>query len=64
MNIYVLTQQRAEGKITVAKVQASTQGQAARRLYRANRIKPEQARQLGFSVDYHAPAPTKEQLRG
>jgi hypothetical protein len=56
MNSYALIRRQADATAIVAKVQASTQGQAARRLYRANRIDPSKAAELGFTVEFQKPA--------
>lgn len=55
MNSYALVRRQADATAIVAKVQASTQGQAARRMYRANRIDPSKAAELGFTVEFQKP---------
>lgn len=55
MNTYALIRRTKDAETIVAKVEAGTQGQACRRLYRANRIKPEQAEELGFAVEFQKP---------
>lgn len=55
MNTYALIRRREDAIAVVASVQASTQGQATRRLYRANRIDPIKAASLGFFVEFQKP---------
>ena len=56
MQEYALVRKTPEGTAIVAKVKAGTQGQAIRRLYRANRIDPAKAASLGFAVEFQKPA--------
>lgn len=55
MNEYALVRRANDATTVVAKVKAGTQGQAMRKLYRANCIHPSKAASLGFTVEFQKP---------
>jgi hypothetical protein len=60
VNRYALVKRAQGGTCIVDTVQATTQAQAARKLYRANHIAPAQAAAQGYAVEFQKPTTVRK----